>query len=84
MFPEWNLCRVTGEALRELAGNGDLSKGNPRLGGLPGTISSMKCDLCSDDDGKGIHYHAFIDGKHYWVCASCKKKHNIESEHTDE
>ena len=44
----------------------------------------MKCDLCTDDDGKGIHYHAFIDGKHYWVCASCKKKHKIESEHSDE
>jgi len=44
----------------------------------------MQCDLCTEDDGKGIHYHAFIDGKHYWVCASCKKKHKVESEHTDE
>ena len=25
----------------------------------------MKCDLCTEDDGKGIHYHAFIDGKHH-------------------
>ena len=25
----------------------------------------MTCDLCTGDDGKGTHYHAFIDGKHY-------------------
>ena len=28
--------------------------------------------------------HAFIDGKHHWVCESCKKKLKIESEHHDE
>jgi len=44
----------------------------------------MTCDLCSDDDGKGIHYHAFIEGKHYWVCAGCKARLKVESEHTDE
>jgi ribosome-binding protein aMBF1 (putative translation factor) len=44
----------------------------------------MKCDLCTQDDGRGTHYHAFIDGKHYWVCEACKKKHKVESEHTDE
>ena len=44
----------------------------------------MKCDLCTDDDGKGIHYHAFIDGKHHWVCESCKKKMKIDSEHSDD
>ena len=21
----------------------------------------MKCDLCTNDDGAGIHYHAFIE-----------------------
>ena len=44
----------------------------------------MKCDICPDDDGKGIHYHAFIDGKHHWVCESCKKKLKIEAEHMDD
>lgn len=44
----------------------------------------MKCDLCTDDDGKGIHYHAFIEGKHHWVCESCKKKLKIDAEHTDD
>jgi transposase-like protein len=44
----------------------------------------MKCDLCTDDDGKGIHYHAFIDGKHHWVCETCKKKLKIETEHSDD
>jgi len=44
----------------------------------------MTCDLCKDDDGKGAHYHAFIDGKHYWICGPCKERLNIESEHTDE
>ena len=34
----------------------------------------MKCDICSTDNGEGIHYHAFIDGKHHWVCESCKTK----------
>ncbi len=47
-------------------------------------IPSMTCDLCTNDDGKGTHYHAFIDGKHYWVCANCKSRLKIESEHTDE
>ena len=32
----------------------------------------MKCDLCTEDNGEGIHYHAFIDGKHHWVCEACK------------
>ena len=36
------------------------------------------------DDGQGIHYHAFIDGKHHWVCESCKKKLKIETEHIDD
>lgn len=45
---------------------------------------TMKCDLCTGDDGKGIHYHAFIEGKHHWVCESCKKKLKIEAEHTDD
>jgi transposase-like protein len=44
----------------------------------------MKCDLCTEDDGKGIHYHAFIEGKHRWVCETCKKKLKVETEHTDE
>ena len=44
----------------------------------------MKCDYCPDDDGKGIHYHAFIDHKHLWVCEACKKKLKIESEHMDD
>jgi len=44
----------------------------------------MKCDLCTDDNGKGIHYHAFIDGKHHWVCESCKKKLKVETEHVDD
>src|SRR2546426_12675055 len=44
----------------------------------------MKCDLCPDDDGKGIHYHAFIDGKDHWVCEACKKKLKIETEHMDD
>ena len=44
----------------------------------------MTCDLCEDDDGKGIHYHAFIDGRHYWVCAACKSRLRVESDHTDE
>jgi len=45
---------------------------------------SMTCDLCEDDNGKGTHYHAFIDGKHYWVCARCKERLKVDSEHTDE
>ena len=45
---------------------------------------AMTCDLCNDDDGKGAHYHAFIDGKHYWICGPCKERLKIESEHTDE
>jgi hypothetical protein len=45
---------------------------------------AMTCDLCSDDDGEGIHYHAFIEGRHYWVCESCKDRLRVESEHTDE
>ncbi len=44
----------------------------------------MTCDLCEDDDGKGTHYHAFIDGKHYWICSRCKKRLKIESDHNDE
>jgi hypothetical protein len=44
----------------------------------------MKCDVCPDDDGKGIHYHAFIEGKHRWVCENCKKKLKVEAEHMDE
>ncbi len=44
----------------------------------------MKCEVCADDDGKGIHYHAFIDGKHRWVCEGCKKKLKVESEHMDD
>ena len=44
----------------------------------------MNCDLCKEDDGTGAHFHAFIDGKHYWVCEACKKRLKIESEHTDE
>ena len=47
-------------------------------------INNMKCDLCTEDDGEGIHYHAFIDGKHHWVCESCKKKLKIEAEHVDD
>jgi transposase-like protein len=47
-------------------------------------LSSMKCDICTEDDGNGIHYHAFIDGKHRWVCESCKKKLKIEAEHVDD
>ena len=47
-------------------------------------IFFMKCDVCTEDDGQGIHYHAFIDGKHRWVCENCKKKLKIETEHTDE
>src|SRR4051812_24431806 len=48
------------------------------------TSSYMKCDLCTEDHGEGIHYHAFIDGKHHWVCESCKKKLKIEAEHMDD
>jgi hypothetical protein len=44
----------------------------------------MKCDLCTEDNGQGIHYHAFIDGKHHWVCEACKKKLKIETEHIDD
>jgi hypothetical protein len=44
----------------------------------------MTCDLCTEDDGQGIHYHAFIEGRHYWVCAACKARLRVESEHTDE
>ena len=44
----------------------------------------MKCDVCTEDDGQGIHYHAFIDGKHNWVCESCKKKLKVEAEHSDD
>jgi hypothetical protein len=44
----------------------------------------MTCDLCADDDGVGIHYHAFIEGRHYWVCAGCKARLRVESEHTDD
>ena len=28
--------------------------------------------------------HAFIDGKHHWVCESCKKKLKVETEHVDD
>src|SRR5437870_13793774 len=34
----------------------------------------MKCDLCTNDDGAGIHYHAFIED------ASGKKKHRWVTE----
>ena len=49
----------------------------------------MKCDLCTDDDGAGIHYHAFIEDasgkkKHRWVCAKCKAALKIEEGHSDE
>lgn len=44
----------------------------------------MKCDMCTTDTGEGIHYHAFIEGKHRWVCESCKAKLRVETEHTDE
>jgi hypothetical protein len=44
----------------------------------------MKCEICTTDDGEGIHYHAFIEGKHHWVCESCKAKLKVEAEHTDE
>ena len=44
----------------------------------------MKCEVCTTDDGKGIHFHAFIDGKHHWVCEPCKKKLKIEAEHMDD
>ena len=44
----------------------------------------MKCDICTDDDGLGIHDHAFIEGKHHWVCETCKKKLKIEAEHMDD
>ena len=44
----------------------------------------MKCDICATDNGQGIHYHAFIEGKHHWVCEACKKKLKVEAEHTDE
>jgi len=47
-------------------------------------MRAMTCDLCADDDGKGIHYHAFIEGKHYWVCARCKARLRVETDHTDE
>ena len=46
--------------------------------------AAMKCDVCTGDNGEGIHYHAFIEGKHYWVCETCKAKLKIEAEHTDE
>ena len=36
------------------------------------------------DDGKGIHYHAFIEGKHHWVCEACKTNLRIEAEHSDD
>src|SRR5438105_4321231 len=49
-----------------------------------GKITLMKCDLCPEDDGQGIHYHAFIEGKHHWVCEPCKKKLKVETEHTDD
>jgi hypothetical protein len=44
----------------------------------------VTCDLCKDDDGTGAHFHAFIEGKHYWICEPCKKRLRIDSEHTDE
>jgi ribosome-binding protein aMBF1 (putative translation factor) len=53
------------------------------LSAEPG-LSAMKCDICTTDDGEGIHYHAFIDGKHHWVCEACKAKLKVEAEHTDE
>lgn len=50
-----------------------------------GEIEIMKCDLCKDaDDGEGIHYHAFIDGKHHWVCEGCKAKLHLKDDHTDD
>lgn len=45
----------------------------------------MQCDLCKDaDDGKGIHYHAFIDGKHFWVCEVCKVKYKVRDDQKDD
>ena len=48
----------------------------------------MKCDLCTEDNGEGIHYHAFIDGKHHWVCESCghtfRKSFVVEARTEDE
>jgi len=64
-----------GEMTRDTDGRGLV---RPRIMGL------MTCDLCTEDDGKGIHYHAFIEGRHYWVCASCKARLRVETEHTDE
>jgi len=59
--------------------------GVPTVGRPVGpTLIIMKCDLCTEDNGEGIHYHAFIYGKHHWVCESCKKKLKIEAEHVDD
>ena len=44
----------------------------------------MKCDLCSENDDNAIHFHAFIEGKHHWVCAACKKTLKLEAEHMDD
>jgi hypothetical protein len=46
--------------------------------------ATMTCDLCTTDDGLGIHYHAFISGKHYWICERCKIEKNLQSEHEDD
>ena len=47
-------------------------------------MESLKCEVCTEDDGKGIHYHAFIDVKHRWICEACKKKLKVESDHMDD
>jgi hypothetical protein len=44
----------------------------------------MKCDVCPTDDGEGIHYHAFIDGAHKWVCEPCKRRLNLTDDHEDD
>jgi hypothetical protein len=44
----------------------------------------MKCDVCPADDGEGIHYHAFIDGVHKWVCEPCKRRLNLTEDHEDD
>jgi hypothetical protein len=50
----------------------------------------MRCETCTTDDGKGMHFHAFIPTadpkkpKHKWVCEKCKAALKITGDHDDE
>ena len=52
---------------------------------MPRTLLPARRQSYSTEfDHDGIHYHAFIDGKHHWVCEACKKKLKIDAEHMDD